>query len=92
MALIFFMICSGVCRFFFISSLATLRVADSHNIWYQFWGALQYRASINLELDDFDDEYLEEATSSKCKHCGHVVKHDSLIVGEDGVWRSANEL
>ena len=48
---------------------------------YEDW----YRASINLELDDFDDEYLEEATSSKCKHCGHVVKHDSLIVGEDGV-------
>ena len=51
---------------------------------YEDW----YRASINLELDDFDDEYLEEATSSKCKHCGHVVKHDSLIVGEDGIWRS----
>ena len=55
---------------------------------YEDW----YRASINLELDDFDDEYLEEATSSKCKHCGHVVKHDSLIVGEDGVWRSSSEL
>ena len=42
MALNFFMICSGVCRFFFISSLATLRVADSHNIWFLFRGALHY--------------------------------------------------
>ncbi len=41
MALNFFMICSGVCRFFFISSLPTLRVADSHNIWFLFRGALQ---------------------------------------------------
>ena len=36
----FFMICSGVCRVFFILSLATLRVADSHNTWFGFWGAL----------------------------------------------------
>ncbi len=44
MALNFFMICSGVCRFFFISSLPTLRVADSHNIWFLFRGALQQLA------------------------------------------------
>jgi len=50
---------------------------------YEDW----YRASINLGLDDFDDEYIEEATSSECKSCGHKVRHDSLIVGEDGIWR-----
>ncbi len=54
---------------------------------YEDW----YRASINLGLDDFDNEYIQEATSSKCKHCDHVVKHDSLIVRDDGVWHSANE-
>ena len=40
MALTFFMICSGVCLFFFISCMATRRVAYSHNTWYHFWGPL----------------------------------------------------
>ncbi len=37
---------------------------------YQDW----YRPSINLSLDDFDDEYLEEATTTPCPECG--VKYD----------------
>ena len=28
------------------------------------------RDSINLSLDDFDDEYLEEASSVTCPKCG----------------------
>ena len=30
-----------------------------------------YRPSINLTLDDFDDEYLEAASTSTCPECGH---------------------
>ena len=45
-----------------------------------------YRPSINLQLDDFDEEYLEQATTSTCPHCGHKVSHGVLIVREDGVW------
>ena len=37
---------------------------------YEDW----YRPSINLSLDDFDDDYLEEATTTTCPECG--VKYD----------------
>ncbi|GIW41430.1 MAG: hypothetical protein KatS3mg076_2007 [Candidatus Binatia bacterium] len=50
---------------------------------YQDW----YRPSINLTLDSFDEEYLREATTSKCPECGYVVEHAALVVGPDGVWR-----
>ena len=49
---------------------------------YKDW----FRASINLTLDDFDDEYLDSATSSICPDCGHKVSHEVLIVGDDGVF------
>lgn len=29
-----------------------------------------YRPSINLSLDDFDDDYLEEASTTTCPECG----------------------
>jgi hypothetical protein len=44
------------------------------------------RGSINLELDDFDEEYIDQATSSTCPECNFEVYHQSLIVREDGVW------
>ena len=37
---------------------------------YEDW----YRPSINMSLDDFDDDYLEEATTTTCPECG--VKYD----------------
>ena len=37
---------------------------------YEDW----YRPSINLSLDDFDDDYLERATTTTCPECG--VKYD----------------
>ena len=50
---------------------------------YQDW----HRASFNLDLDDFDDKYMGEATSSTCPDCKHKVRHDALVVRErDGVW------
>ena len=37
---------------------------------YEDW----YCPSINLSLDDFDDDYLEEALTTTCPECG--VKYD----------------
>jgi RecJ-like exonuclease len=45
-----------------------------------------YRASMNLKLDDFDEEYVREATVKTCPRCGAEVRLGSLIVGQDGVW------
>ena len=41
-----------------------------------------YRPSINRTLDDFDDEYLEAATTSTCPECDHKVRHSVLTVRE----------
>ena len=49
---------------------------------YEDW----HRASINIGLDHFDEEYIEEATTSTCPHCKHKVSHEVLIVRHDGVW------
>jgi hypothetical protein len=45
-----------------------------------------WRPSMNLDLEDFDDDYLEEASTATCPGCGHRVALGSLVV-EDGVWR-----
>jgi DNA-directed RNA polymerase subunit RPC12/RpoP len=50
-----------------------------------------YRPSINLTLDDFDDEYLEAASTSACPECGHKVRHNVLTVREDGVWEFSGD-
>lgn len=49
---------------------------------YEDW----YRPSINLTLDDFDEEYLEEASTATCPECGLKVALGTLIVRRDGVW------
>jgi len=49
---------------------------------YEDW----HRASINLDLDDFDEEYLREASTATCPKCRHVVELDTLILTGD-VWR-----
>lgn len=49
-----------------------------------------YRPSIDLALDHFDDEYIEEATTATCPHCKHKVSFEVLIVREDGVWEFRN--
>jgi hypothetical protein len=51
---------------------------------YKDW----YRPSINMSLgEEFDEQYLDEATSSTCPHCRHKVSHGVLIVRKDGVWQ-----
>jgi DNA-directed RNA polymerase subunit RPC12/RpoP len=47
-----------------------------------------FRASMNLMLDDFDEAYIEEASSATCPHCNCRVSLEVLIVEPDGVWRS----
>ena len=49
---------------------------------YQDW----HRASMNLDLDDFDEDYLRDATTATCPNCSHVVQLNALIV-EGDVWR-----
>jgi len=44
------------------------------------------RRSLNLSLDDFDDDYIREASTSTCPECGVVVEHDVLVVERDGTW------
>jgi hypothetical protein len=48
---------------------------------YEDW----WRPSLNLDLENFDDEYLGQASSATCTGCGHRVELGSLVV-EGGVW------
>ena len=48
---------------------------------YEDW----HRASVNLDLDDFDEEYLRRASTARCPECGHMVELDMLVVDRD-VW------
>ena len=48
---------------------------------YEDW----YRPSVNLDLDDFDEKYLDECCSAVCPKCGHKVYFESLVV-KDGAF------
>ena len=50
---------------------------------YEDW----YRASMNLGMDDFDDDYIRRASTATCPKCGHVVNLGVLVVDGEGVWR-----
>lgn len=54
---------------------------------YEDW----WRPSINLQLDNFDDDYLRQASTSTCPACRHTVNHSVLVVGKDGGWRVGDE-
>lgn len=45
-----------------------------------------YRPSVNLQMDKFSDEYLEEISTFKCPDCGHKVPLDILVVRPGGIW------
>jgi len=47
-----------------------------------------HRASINLMLDDFDEDYLDQAGSDTCPACGHRVELDVLVIDVDDTWRA----
>lgn len=46
-----------------------------------------HRASVNLDLDDFSDEYLAGLNVATCDFCDHVVRLETLIVRGE-VWRA----
>jgi endogenous inhibitor of DNA gyrase (YacG/DUF329 family) len=42
------------------------------------------RASFNLSLpDEFDDEYMDQATSAICPRCGLKVYFETLVTGKE---------
>ncbi len=41
--------------------------------------------SVNLDLDDFGEDYLRECSTATCPRCAHVVELDTLVVKGD-VW------
>lgn len=48
-----------------------------------------HRASLNLQLDNFDEDYIRSATLKVCPQCRAEIRLNSLIVGRDGIWRVA---
>ena len=48
---------------------------------------LEHWSDMTLSLgEEFDEEYMEQASSATCKHCGLKVYLKNLIVQEDGTW------
>jgi len=37
-------------------------------------------ASVNLVLDDFDEDYLDECSGVTCADCGYKIEFDTFIV------------
>jgi predicted RNA-binding Zn-ribbon protein involved in translation (DUF1610 family) len=48
-----------------------------------------YRPSMNLELDDFDEKYIDEASSAVCPKCGYKVRFETLLIEDLGRDRAA---
>ncbi len=44
------------------------------------------RGSINLTLDNFDDEYIDRCMYATCPECKHRMKKSLLIVDKEGVF------
>jgi len=55
---------------------------------YKTW----WRASMNLSLDDFDDDYIEKMSTGTCPECGFKVRLETLVVDHDGRWQMGAEL
>ena len=49
---------------------------------YKDW----FRGSVNLDLDDFDEDYLDQCSSATCPECQHKVSLNVLVV-EGGVFK-----
>ena len=48
-----------------------------------------FRPSLNLAIENLEDDYVREATTATCPRCGMTVHLGSIIVGADGVWALA---
>lgn len=44
---------------------------------------LDWSRSVNLNLDSFDDDYLDQCQSAVCPECQHKVYFDTLMVKGD---------
>ena len=62
-------------------SQITIRCPSCGETFEDWW-----RPSINLQLDDFDEEYIKSATIKTCPYCGVEVRLGTLIVDKEGVW------
>jgi hypothetical protein len=47
-----------------------------------------YRPSLNFDIEDFDADYVREATTATCPKCSTTVTLDTLVVRDD-VWTMA---
>ena len=63
----------------------TVKCPECHKT-YDDW----YRGSVNLDLDDFDEEYIDKCSSAVCPHCGHKVYFNTLVV-KKGVFQLKGE-
>lgn len=45
-----------------------------------------YRSSVNLMIDDFDDDDIDECSSAICPLCGYKVEFDTLVVDREGTF------
>lgn len=45
-----------------------------------------YRPSVNLQLGDFDENHIREATSATCPECRTQTPLAALVVDEEGVF------
>jgi DNA-directed RNA polymerase subunit RPC12/RpoP len=45
-----------------------------------------YRPSMNLPLDNFDEEYISKMSSATCPNCGYRVELCALVVDKNGTF------
>jgi len=62
-------------------SQITIRCPSCRKTFDDWW-----RPSINLQLDNFDEEYIKSATIKTCPYCRAEVRLATLIVDKEGVW------
>jgi hypothetical protein len=50
-----------------------------------------HRASMNLQIEEFSEEYIRKATIKTCPACGQEIHLGTLIVQKDGTWQVSGE-
>ena len=64
----------------------TVKCQNCGNVFNDF-----IRGSINLNLDDFDEGYLDRCTYATCPECKHRMKKSVLIVDKEGIFHFDNK-
>lgn len=52
------------------------------NRFYRDW----WQPSMNLALDNFDEDYIREASTVTCPNCGYKIDLSVLIVDREGIF------